>query len=178
MKRILITSLALGCVAALSAQHIDIKGKIVDNSHEVLEGATIAVYKQDSILINGTTSDVKGVFELKKLPADNYRIMISYVGYASENIQISGVQKKLDLGIISLASDTELKEVVITGSSKRYEIDRQVLIPTQNLTDISNNAWTLIKNMQLSRIQINPVTNEITTLPKPSMRKVLIKKEN
>lgn len=163
MKRILITSLALGCVAALSAQHIDIKGKIVDNSHEVLEGATIAVYKQDSILINGTTSDVKGVFELKNLPADNYRIMISYVGYASENIQISGVQKKLDLGIISLASDTELKEVVITGSSKRYEVDRQVLIPTQNLTDISNNAWTLIKNMQLSRIQINPVTNEITT---------------
>lgn len=37
------------------------------------------------------------------------------------------------------------------------------MIPTQSVTDISNNAWSLIKNMQLSRIQINPITNEMTT---------------
>ena len=109
MKRILITSLALGCVAALSAQHIDIKGKIVDNSHEMLEGATIAVYKQDSILINGTTSDVKGVLELKNLPSDNYRIMISYVGYASENIQISRCTEEIGFrnNFISIRYRTE-----------------------------------------------------------------------
>lgn len=89
--------------------------------------------------------------------------MISYVGYATENIQLSTSKKDIDLGVISLVSDTELGEIVVTGSSKRYEVNRQVLIPTQSVTDISNNAWSLIKNMQLSRIQINPITNEMTT---------------
>ncbi len=73
------------------------------------------------------------------------------------------MQKDLDLGIISLTEGNELEGVTITGSSKRYEVSRQIIIPTQALVDISNNAWTLMKNMQLSRIQINPITNEITT---------------
>ena len=114
-------------------------------------------------MVNGTLSNEKGLFELKGLPSDAYKIVVSYVGYATENIQLSASEKDIDLGVISLVSDTELAEVVVTGSSKRYEVNRQVLIPTQSVTDISNNAWSLVKNMQLSRIQINPITNEITT---------------
>lgn len=62
------------------AQHIGIKGKIVDSNRQALEGATVAVYRQDSVLVNGTISDAEGVFELKNLPAGNYRITVSYVG--------------------------------------------------------------------------------------------------
>lgn len=162
MKYLLVLSMII-CTTSLLAQNIDIKGKITDTNQQILEGATIAVYKQDTVLVNGTISHADGLFELKGLPSDPYKIVISYVGYATENIQLSASKKDIDLGVISLVSDTELGEIVVTGSSKRYEVNRQVLIPTQSVMDISNNAWSLIKNMQLSRIQINPITNEMTT---------------
>lgn len=162
MKLLLITSMLFGATSLL-AQNIDIKGKITDTNQQILEGASIAVYKQDTVLVTGTTSNAKGMFELKKMPSDHYKIVVSYVGYATENILLSELKEDIDLGVISLVSDTELGEIVVTASSKRYEVNRQILIPTKAVTDISNNAWTLIKNMQLSRIRINPITNEITT---------------
>ncbi len=162
MKLLLITSMLFGATSLL-AQNIDIKGKIADTNQHILEGASIAVYKQDTVLVTGTTSNAKGMFELKKMPSDHYKIVVSYVGYATENILLSELKEDIDLGVISLVSDTELGEIVVTASSKRYEVNRQILIPTKAVTDISNNAWTLIKNMQLSRIRINPITNEITT---------------
>lgn len=162
MKLLLITSMLFGATSLL-AQNIDIKGKITDTNQQILEGASIAVYKQDTVLVTGTISNAKGMFELKKMPSDHYKIVVSYVGYATENILLSELKEDIDLGVISLVSDTELGEIVVTASSKRYEVNRQILTPTKAVTDISNNAWTLIKNMQLSRIRINPITNEITT---------------
>lgn len=161
--RFLLVALMLFSTTFLLAQNIDVKGKIVDTNQQILEGASIAVYKQDTVLVSGTISNAKGMFELKDMPSDHYKITVSYVGYVTENIQLSGLKEDIDLGVISLVSDTELEEIVVTGSSKRYEVNRQILIPTKAVSDISNNAWTLIKNMQLSRIRINPITNEITT---------------
>lgn len=161
--RFLLVALMLFSTTFLLAQNIDVKGKIVDTNQQILEGASIAVYKQDTVLVSGTISNAKGMFELKDMPSDHYKITVSYVGYVTENIQLSGLKEDIDLGVISLVSDTELEEIVVTGSSKRYEVNRQILIPTKTVSDISNNAWTLIKNMQLSRIRINPITNEITT---------------
>lgn len=155
--------LTVGISSGLYAQQIDIKGKVADREAQALVGASVAVYQNDSILAGGVISDAEGGFVLKNLPAGDYKLVISYVGFASNRIQLSNVRKDLDLGMLSLQSDTELEEVVVTGSSKRYEVNRQILIPTENLTSISNNAWSLTRNMQLSRIQINPVTNEITT---------------
>lgn len=163
MKRLLILFLALTSICSLSAQHISISGKITDNNKEVLAGASVAIYRQDSILQGGVTTNHQGVFKLKNMPAGDYKLVVSYVGFAAENIRLPHLQKDIDLGVISLVADTELDEVVVTGSNKRYEVSRQVLIPTQALIDVSNNAWTLTKNMQLSRIKLNPMTNDITT---------------
>lgn len=147
----------------ISAQQINIKGKVADREAQALVGASVAVYKNDSVLAGGTISDAEGGFVLKDLPAGDYKLVISYVGFAANRIQLSNLRKDLDLGTLSLQADTELNEVVVTGFGKRYEVNRQILIPTENLTSISNNAWNLTKNMQLSRIRFNPVTNEITT---------------
>ena len=43
MKRLLTTLCILLCAASLSAQNIDIKGKVLDTNQQVLEGASIAV---------------------------------------------------------------------------------------------------------------------------------------
>lgn len=125
MKKLLTLLLALACITSLSAQHISISGKITDNNKEVLTGASVAIYRQDSILQGGVTTNHQGVFKLKNIPAGGYKLVVSYVGFAAENIRLPHLQKDIDLGVISLVADTELDEVVVTGSNKRYEVSRQ-----------------------------------------------------
>ena len=158
MKSLFILIFSVVNILPLLAQHLEITGKVTDHTQEILIGASISIYKQDSILLGGVISDNNGEFKLKDIPVGSYKIVVSYVGCAAQNIQLPNLQKDINLGNISLFSDTELEEVVVTASSKRYEVNRQILIPTKAVTDISNNAWTLIKNMQLSRIRINPIT--------------------
>ena len=131
------------------AQHIGIKGKIVDSNRQALEGATVAVYRQDSVLVNGTISDAEGVFELKNLPAGNYRISVSYVGYASENIRIPNTAKNLDLGAISLTSDTELKEVTVTANSVIQKKDRLLIIPDKQQIKHAYTGYDLLYNLMI-----------------------------
>ena len=164
MKRCML--ILLGCLAYfpfLFSQNIDIRGNILDDEKNILAGASVAIYKQDSVLVTGALSDAKGFFEIKGLASESYNVVISFIGFSLENIQIPNLKKDIDLGAIALSLNTELEEVVVTTSSKHYGISRQILIPTKPIIDISNNAWSLMKNMQLSRIQFNPITNEITT---------------
>ncbi len=53
MKQTLTLLLLSASALPLSAQHIHIKGKVTDSHKGALIGASIAVYKQDSILLGG-----------------------------------------------------------------------------------------------------------------------------
>lgn len=163
MKGIFITLLLLLNVMNLFAKDITIRGKVLDESKQVLEGASVALYSEDSIFVNGTVANSDGNFELKAAVGNNYKIVVSFVGFSAQNIDLSGIRSDIDLGDITLVSFNQLKEVVVTGSSRRYDVNKQILVPSKAMVDISNNAWTLMKNMQLSRINVNPITNEITT---------------
>ena len=153
------------CIANFSmyAQNINIHGKVLDDNKHILSGASIALYLQDSILIAGTTSNEKGTFILENIEPNNYKISVSYVGFLKENIDISQLTENLDLGNIVLQSDAILEDLVVTASNKHYEVNRQIILPSKEQMEVSNNALTLTRNLQLSLIQINPVTNDITT---------------
>lgn len=163
MKRYLFTVLATLTSIFAFSQNIEIKGKILDAEKQILEGASIALYKQDTILVSGSITDSKGIFRLKNILPDTYKVVISFVGFIPENIQLHDLNQNINLGNIVLQSDTELKEIVVTASNKRYEVNRQIIIPTKSIIEISNNGWNLMRNMQLSRININPINNKITT---------------
>lgn len=60
----------------ISAQQINIKGKVADREAQALVGASVAVYKNDSVLAGGTISDAEGGFVLKDLPAGDYKLVI------------------------------------------------------------------------------------------------------
>lgn len=163
MKRYLFTALGTLISIFTFSQNIEIKGKVLDSEKQVLEGASIALYRQDSILVSGSVTDAKGTFRLKNITPDTYKIVVSFVGFISENIKLSGLKQNIDLGNLFLQSDMELKEIVITASNQRYEVNRQIIIPTKSIMEISNNGWNLMRNTQLSRIKINPINNQITT---------------
>lgn len=163
MKRIFIILWLSGCTMAMFAQHIGIKGKIVDSNRQALEGATVAVYRQDSVLVNGTISDAEGVFELKNLPAGNYRITVSYVGYASENIRIPDTAKNLDLGTISLTSDTELKEVTVTANSVIQKKDHLLIIPDRQQIKHAYTGYDLLYNLMIPGVSVDRRQGTVST---------------
>lgn len=149
--------------AALHAQTAELRGKVTDGESIPLEGATVGVYIRDSVLTTGCISNEKGEFALKGLKPDSYLLKISYVGYMSEDIRIDNLAKRLDVGTVVLHPDNRLEEVVVTGSSKRYGSNRQIMIPTETQLNISSNGWGLLQNLQLARIKISPMNNQITT---------------
>ena len=112
------------------AQHATIVGKVLDNENATLESATVELYDADSIWVAGSLSDKNGIFRLTNLETGNYVLKISFVGFAPNIMKINNLIKKLDIGSVSLVPDNQLGEVLVTASNKRYDIDKQILIPT------------------------------------------------
>lgn len=106
MIRILI-SLLLLIAFGLSAQEVDISGKITDDQGEALIGATILVKGSAA----GTATDVEGNYSLT-LPENASILVVSYTGYSTQEVEI-GSRTIVD---VQLALDAaQLDEVVVVG---------------------------------------------------------------
>jgi iron complex outermembrane receptor protein len=119
-------------LSSVYSQNTEIKGKITDaKSNETLIGVHIALVGD----VHGTISDYDGTFILKTSKALPLNIRISYVGYESQEIQITQIKKPL---IIKLKEQYFLgQEVVISASRVEENILRSsVSIEKMNLRDI------------------------------------------
>ncbi len=104
------------------SESFPVKGILLDKeSNETLIGATVYV----SEFKTGTATDLNGTF-LLKLPAGNYTLQISYIGYKTrtEQIQVNGPVSKT----YYLERDTKrLEDVLITGERHNENITRTAM---------------------------------------------------
>jgi iron complex outermembrane recepter protein len=120
-----------------------ITGTIIDQfTNEKLQGASISILGKN----HGTISDLHGQFKIAALPGDV--LFISYVGYQSKQISITGISY-LD---IPLEPDTkELDEIIVTGvfdSRKRIESSVAITtISTKQLEHIVPNSSSELLRM-------------------------------
>jgi len=108
----------LSCMAfALQAQK-NLSGSVEDSEGEPLIGATIQVVGQSNV---GTTTDFDGHFELR-LPEGSNEILVSYVGFHSQNIVID--EAETDVRIVMQPDNLILDEVVVVGygTQRRREV--------------------------------------------------------
>ncbi len=110
------------------AQNSGISGHITDEtSGEPLEYANIAVYSaDDSKLVSGGITDVKGDFKVEKLEAGTYFIKIHFLGYEikqSDNFQLEGRQI-LSLGTFELNPSRQLVEEVNVSGNRLNAINK------------------------------------------------------
>ena len=151
-------------VSPLSAQ-IKLSGTVVDaHTKEPLEFANIAILKPDSVFIDGTSCDSLGIFVFNNLPQGDYLLSSTFVGYNQVYTPVAHLDKDLNLEPIAMQpSGVALKEVTVTGSTVIQKADRKLLIPSLSQIKASNSGLTLLRNMQLSRVVVNPVSNTVTT---------------
>ena len=100
------------------AQTGSIVGKLTDKEYNneplafanvLLKGTTI-----------GTTSDFDGLYELNNLESGTYTIVVSFVGYETQEIMVTVVTDKVtEVNVPMGASAASLDEVVITTTTKR-----------------------------------------------------------
>ncbi|SDW08955.1 Outer membrane receptor proteins, mostly Fe transport [Lutibacter oricola] len=129
-KILLVLSVSIFTVLGIEAQNGTVSGSIVDaTSKENIPFATLVL--KSSKTTKGVSSDFDGNFIFEKIPAGNYQLKISYIGFTDkviENINVSKNKPTISLGKILLAVGTEaLKEVEITGVNKTQvtKIDRK-----------------------------------------------------
>ena len=105
-------------------------GTLVDSSkNETLPYVNLTVLnKEDSSFIRGATTNLNGYFEITEVPAGEYFLRVTYVGYQTRYIPIS-VQNNTAVGMIGLwPGATHMKAVTIKASRPLYAVDGEKMV--------------------------------------------------
>ena len=151
-----------------------IKGRILEKTEQgtvPLYSASVALLNTDSILVTGTVSDDKGKFQLDNVSVGNYFVKLSFIGYETVNIPLTGFNKNLDLGDIELLPDAAmLSEVTVTGSSIARKVDRMLVFPSKEAVKHSYDPYDLIANMQIPNLFVDRMGKKIETDSRTSVQ--------
>jgi len=118
---------------------LDIIGKIVDDKGVTLPGATIKV-KGTNIQ---TVTDNNGGFSLTNLP-DNALLVVSYTGYSTKEIAISG---QSELTIILQEDLAQLDEVVVVGYGTQKKSDLTGSVARLDAETFENQQMSQVTDM-------------------------------
>jgi hypothetical protein len=120
---------------AVSAQNIQLNGKVTNEKNEPLAGASVNVIGQ-----KGTSSDVEGRYSLNLVAGKKYEIEFSAIGYASKRINDVVVGQGLDneLNIVLEVTNQKLEEVVVKATTRRQESTVALLNFQKNNTSLSS----------------------------------------
>lgn len=96
---------------SLSYGQTTIRGSITDSEDNSLPGVNI--YLLDTEF--QTYSDLKGKYNMYNVPSGDYKMVISYIGFADQSLDISVGNEKNILFDVKMEEGTILEEVVING---------------------------------------------------------------
>ncbi|OUW33555.1 MAG: TonB-dependent receptor [Flavobacteriaceae bacterium TMED171] len=135
------------------SQEILVKGNVY-GEEEPLTSASVFL-KGTNI---GTSTDINGQFSIYLSNIKNPELIVSYLGYKSQTIKISS--ETTDLGMISLALDDTLDEVVVSGTLKPVsKSDSPVPVEVYGQTFFKANptasVFEALENINGVRAQLN-----------------------
>ena len=113
---LILISLLVGMFA--QAQTSSIKGIVTDVKTIPVEYANVILYDaaDSTKIVKAATTDVKGRFELSKIPHGSYRLYASCVGYVGTHIRIHNFQEHIkDLPIVLEEQTVALDETTVTA---------------------------------------------------------------
>ncbi|MBE6186919.1 MAG: TonB-dependent receptor [Rikenellaceae bacterium] len=130
-------------VAKRSRSQEALRGRVIDPKGAPVGYATIVAMVGDE-QVGGTTSDEQGNFSLL-LPAGEYKIIIDFVGFKTEERTVT-IPAESSLGDITLAeSTTAIDEVVVKAQMIRREADRFVVDVANSDAAIGKDGTELLR---------------------------------
>ena len=120
-----------------------LRGRVIDAKGQPVGYATIVAMTGDE-QVGGTTSDEQGNFSLL-LPAGEYKIIIDFVGFKTEERTVN-IPADAAMGDITLAeSTTAIDEVVVKAQMIRREADRFVVDVANSDAAIGKDGTELLR---------------------------------
>ncbi|MBR9920576.1 MAG: TonB-dependent receptor [Bacteroidetes bacterium] len=128
MKKLFTTLFFLLSVIAVGLSQGSVTGTIVDDeTDEALIGATLFIKGGDI----GTVTDIDGNFRLANIPAGEQTLVVSYTGYATQEIPVTVGSGNVDLGVVRMGFDAiGLKEVSVIAS---IAVDRRTPVAASTI---------------------------------------------
>ena len=141
MTRLICLWAILGCGVAWAQPEGFIEGTVTEEAGEALPGANIAVRSPAEYYKAGTTADADGQFRIA-VPAGNYQVEITFVGYKSDlrkNVQVrSGQTTRLDAVLVEQV--IFLGQSVVSASRRQEKIlDAPASVSVVEGSEIRNN---------------------------------------
>lgn len=153
---ILIYAVMLLCSVSLNAQQIcSVQGVVNSQDGVVLQYADVfLMHPQKDSIITYTQSSETGKFVMN-IPAGTFRLGVNYIGYKTYYTNIDSKGKDIDLGIITLNSDTyQLQTVVVKGEAMNIKNTTDgFIVNVENLRKTSNNSLDLLKRLPMVSVK-------------------------
>ncbi len=153
---------AMICAVSMAANN-KVSGVIKDAADKTaLVGVNVSL-KQGDQQVSGTVTDAHGKFSLEAETGE-FVLECSYIGYEPIGMSLA-VSGNIHLGTIEMnEASTELGEVVVEGDAVLQKVDRQILLPNKEQLGASSDGMSLLQNLQIPRIVVNPTDNTVKTL--------------
>ena len=153
---------AMVCAVSMAANN-KVSGVIKDAADKTaLIGVNVSL-KQGDQQVSGTVTDAHGKFSLEAETGE-FVLECSYIGYEPIGMSLT-VNGNIHLGTIEMnEASTELGEVVVEGDAVIQKVDRQILLPNKEQLGASSDGMSLLQNLQIPRIVVNPTDNTVKTL--------------
>jgi len=144
-----------------------VEGKVQDIKTKLnLEYANISLFKssdfdnQESILLNGTITNNKGVFTFNELETGAYFVEISYTGYTTKSIDFIITGKKLNKNLRTILLELDpyiLDNVDVSDQAPIYEnkIEKIVYNVENDLSQSANDGIDVLRNAPLVSVDID-----------------------
>lgn len=118
MRKFLIIGL-LAAFIQTTAQNINIKGKLLDETGQPAIGASILLLNPaDSVMVKGTVTDIDGKYSINPEGQRKYILKIMSLGYKDQFRTLNAGTDSIKLNTISLSQNsTILKEVLVEGKA-------------------------------------------------------------
>ncbi|NEM96478.1 TonB-dependent receptor [Pontibacter burrus] len=120
MKKLYLILLSLLCITGVAmAQGGTITGKIVgSDSQEPLIGASVLVERT----AKGATTNTAGEFTITGVPAGNYSLRITYVGYSDSRVPVTIAEGgTVNLGTVSMTASAMMSDEIVVSATRRPE---------------------------------------------------------
>jgi outer membrane receptor protein involved in Fe transport len=158
---ILISFPGADLIAQISKGKSQIRGMVVDTETVApVEFANVAIV--DPVTnkpVDGTVCDASGKFNLSKVNAGTFKVMITFVGYETISLDVTiGPKDEIDLGTIKLSSSIRtLQEVTVQGQRPPIEekIDRMVYNAEADQTTKGGDASDVLKRVPSLSVDID-----------------------
>lgn len=166
MKKLVVMSvlMLINPVINIKAGNV-IMGKLVSQSStDLIPGAVVTLFVNDTIPTAQVQSDESGVFRFDSIPSGKCRLQIAAIGYSPEVISVIGKELQvLDLGFIYLSeSAVNLTEVTVYGTGIIEKVDKYIVLPDREQIERTPRTIDLLDRLDLPGLKVNSVLEKIT----------------